>query len=62
MEHIISKAENSEESAERLGLGSAISNSGNGWGVPPVTGVTVNGFGDFTLDTNVGQERYFAVF
>lgn len=62
IEHIISKAENSDESAERLGLGNAIGNSGNGWGLPPVTGVTVNGFGDFTLDTNVGQERYIAVF
>ncbi len=61
MEHVISKAENSEESGERLGSANAISTDG-GCSLPPVTGVTVNGFGDFTLDTNAGQERYIAVF
>lgn len=60
-EHVISKAENSEESGERLGSANAI-NTSSGYSLPPVTGVTVNGFGDFTLDTNAGQERYVAVF
>lgn len=40
----------------------AASEEGEATTILPVTGMTINGNGDFTINTNAGTERYIAVF
>lgn len=52
----------SQFQTQGISLADEIGKSGGSGGRPPVTGFIVNDYGDFTISTNKGTERYRAVF